>query len=192
MPPTTASQSSYTWLTYVALTVLCWGTYGIFLSTGSEGMHDPANGRMKAFLFVGIAYFLSAVLAPLLILVLSGANWNYPMKGMVLSLIAGIVGSIGALGILLALNAAPKPVGPYVPVIMTIIFALAPVLNAIISMFVSPPPGGWSKVPPLFWLGLIMAVAGGALVTKNKPGGAPPKKPVAPAPAAPAVAEQKV
>ena len=191
MPPTSATQSSSTWLSFVFLTVICWGTYGIFLASGSEGMHDPANGRMKSFLFVGIAYFLAAVLAPLLILVLSGANWNYPIKGMVLSLIAGIVGAIGALGILLALNAAPRPVGPYVPVIMTIIFSLAPVLNAIISLFVNPPAGGWSKIPPLFWLGMLMAIGGGALVTKNKPGGGPPKH-AAPAPAAPAVAEHKV
>src|ERR1700759_3849172 len=127
----TPPQSS-TWLSFTMLTVVCWGTYGIFLAFGSENMHDAANGRMKAFLFVGIAYFLAAVLAPLLILVLSGANWNYPIKGMTLSLIAGIVGAIGALGVLLALNAAPKPVGPYVPVIMTIIFALAPVLNAVV------------------------------------------------------------
>lgn len=186
MPPSSATQST-TWLSFALLTVLCWGTYGIFLAMGSENMHDPANGRMKAFLFVGLAYFLAAVLAPLLILVLSGANWNYPVKGMTLSLIAGIVGAIGALGVLLALNAAPKPVGAYVPVIMTVIFSGAPVLNAILSMIITPPPQGWAKVPPLFWLGIIMAVGGGALVTINKPGPAP-KKPAAPAPAAPAEA----
>src|SRR5580698_7671582 len=102
--PTSATQSSTTWLSFALLTVLCWGVYGVFLSLGSENMHDPANGRMKAFLFVGIAYFLAAVLAPLLILVLSGANWDYPVEGMALSLVAGIVGAIGALGVLLALN----------------------------------------------------------------------------------------
>src|SRR5580700_11019921 len=108
MPPTSAPQTS-AWLPFALLTVLCWGTYGIFLATGSENMHDPAHGRMKAFLFVGFAYFLAAVLAPLLILVLSGANWNCPMKGMVLSLIAGIVGAIGALGVLLAFGAKGNP-----------------------------------------------------------------------------------
>src|SRR6187402_1919444 len=80
MPPTADTQSSTTWMSFALLTVLCWGTYGIFLATGAEGMHDHANGRIKAFLFVGLAYFLVAVLAPLLILVLSGANWNYPVS----------------------------------------------------------------------------------------------------------------
>jgi drug/metabolite transporter (DMT)-like permease len=183
MPPTSASQSSATWISYALLTVLCWGTYGVFLATGSENMHDPANGRMKAFLFVGVAYFLAAVLAPLLILVLSGANWNYPMKGMMLSVIAGIVGAIGALGVLLAFGAKGNPA-----VVMTIVFAGAPVINAIIALMVKPPPGGMASVPPLFWVGLIMAVCGGALVTRFKPAPMPPKKPAAPV----VVAEQKV
>ena len=183
MPPSTQAPAGLTWLTFALLTVLCWGTYGVFLALGSENMHDAANGRIKAFLFVGLAYFLVAVLAPILILALSGANWTFPIKGMTWSLIAGIVGAIGALGVLLALNAAPKPPGAYVPVIMTIIFSGAPVLNALISLSVTPPPMGWSKIPLPFWLGMVLAITGGALVTKFKPG-APPKKPAA--------AEQKV
>jgi drug/metabolite transporter (DMT)-like permease len=183
--PTSDTQSSATWLYFALLTVVCWGTYGIFLATGSENMHDPANGRMKAFLFVGIAYFLAAVLAPLLILVLSGANWNYPVKGMVLSLIAGIVGAIGALGVLLAFGAKGSPV-----VVMTIVFAGAPVLSAIISLIVKPPAGGIGSVPPMFWVGLILAVCGGGLVTKFKPSPAPHKKPAAAVPT-PKAFEQK-
>jgi drug/metabolite transporter (DMT)-like permease len=186
MPPTSAPQST-AWLSFTLLTVACWGTYGIFLATGSESMHDPANGRIKAFLFVGIAYFLAAVLAPLLILVLSGANWNYPVKGMTLSLVAGIVGAIGALGALLAFGAKGNPV-----TVMTIIFAGAPVLNAIIAMIIKPPAGGYSTVNPLFWVGLVLAIGGGYLVGKFKPG-PPQKKPAASAPAAPApAASEKV
>ena len=171
--PTTDSQSTTTWLTFALLTVFCWGTYGVFLHTGQMGMADPANGRMKAFLFVGIAYFLAAVLAPLIILVLSGANWSYPFKGMAWSLIAGIVGAIGALGVLLAFGAKGNPA-----VVMTIVFSGAPVVNAIISLMVAPPEGGLSKIPGLFWVGMIMAVIGGALVTKNKPAPHVAKKPV--------------
>jgi hypothetical protein len=174
MPPTTQSPAGLTWLTFALLTVLCWGTYGVFLHTGSMGMQDAANGRMKAFLFVGIAYFLVAVLAPLLILVLSGANWNYPIKGMAWSLIAGIVGAIGALGVLLAFGAKGNPA-----VVMTIIFSGAPVINALIALMVTPPAGGWSAIPFPFWIGMILAVTGGALVTKFKPAPHPPQKPAA-------------
>jgi drug/metabolite transporter (DMT)-like permease len=182
MPPTSDTQSSATWLSFALLTVLCWGTYGIFLATGSENMHDPANGRMKAFLFVGIAYFLAAVLAPLLILVLSGANWNYPVKGMVLSLVAGIVGAVGALGVLLAFGAKGNPA-----VVMTIVFSGAPVINAVIALIVKPPANGIGSVPFQFWLGILLAVCGGALVTKYKPGPSHAPKPAA----APVAVEQK-
>lgn len=174
MPPSTDSQSSATWLSFALLTVICWGTYGIFLATGAEGMHDQANGRMKAFLFVGLAYFLAAVLAPLLILVLSGANWNYPVKGMVLSLVAGTVGAIGALGVLLAFGAKGNPA-----VVMTIVFSGAPVVNAIVSLLVKPPAGGWGNIPFPFWIGICLAVAGGGLVTRFKPAPSAPPKPAA-------------
>ena len=46
-----------TWLAFAFLTVISWGVYGVFLHTGQVAMQDPANGRYKAFLFVGIAYF---------------------------------------------------------------------------------------------------------------------------------------
>src|SRR3954464_9054473 len=91
-----------TWLLFSFLTVVSWGVYGAFLHTGQMAMGDPVNGRYKAFLFVGIAYFLTAVLAPLAVLMANGANWNYPARGMTWSLIAGIVGAIGAFGVLLA------------------------------------------------------------------------------------------
>ncbi|MCU0788678.1 MAG: hypothetical protein MUC91_10895, partial [Verrucomicrobia bacterium] len=66
------------WLLYVLLTVGCWGVYGVFLHSGTLGMADPVNGRIKAFLFVGLAYFLTAVVAPLLILKVNGATWSFP------------------------------------------------------------------------------------------------------------------
>ena len=166
MPPTQA-QPGLTWLAFALLTVFTWGVYGIFLHTGQVNMQDPVNGRYKAFLFVGLAYFLVAVIAPLLMLVLTGANWKYPVGGMAWSLIAGIVGAVGAFGVLLAFGAKGNPA-----VVMTIVFAGAPVVNAIIAIVTNPPEGGWCAIPPLFWVGLICAVVGGGLVTKFKP--APP------------------
>ena len=68
------------WLIYALMTVACWGLYGIFLHSGQMGMADAVNGRYKAFLFVGLAYFLTAVLAPLAILVARGASWTFPYE----------------------------------------------------------------------------------------------------------------
>ena len=108
---------------FALLTVVCWGTYGVCMHIGSSNMADKENGRIMAFLWVGLAYFLTAVVAPLIILKLKGGNiafWSYPTKGWQWSLIAGTLGAIGALGVLLAFGKMPSPA--YVPVIMSIIF----------------------------------------------------------------------
>src|SRR6266566_4698349 len=133
-----------TWLAFAFVTVVSWGVYGVFLHTGQVAMQDPVNGRYKAFLFVGIAYFLTAVLAPLALLIVKGAAFSaYTSKGMGWSLIAGIVGAIGAFGVLLAFGAGGKP-----GVVMSIVFAGAPVVNAVYTLWQHPPPGGWSSIKP--------------------------------------------
>ena len=166
------------WLLYAFLTVACWGVYGFFLHTGSMGIGDPANGRIKAFLIVGLAYFLTAVLAPIAILTAKGSSpafWTYPGKGFWWSLLAGTVGAIGALGVLLAFGAAPDPKPAYVPVIMSIIFAGAPIVNAFVALANHPPAGGWGAVKPQFYVGIALAAVGASLVTYYKPNPAPSK-----------------
>lgn len=163
-----------TWLYFSLMTVVSWGVYGVFLHSGQVAMSDPVNGRYKAFLFVGIAYFLTAVLAPLAVLLAKGASWAYPAKGMGWSLLAGIVGAIGAFGVLLAFGAKGTP-----PVVMSIIFAGAPVVNAIVALSMHPPAGGWGSIKPQFYAGILLAAIGGSLVTLYKPGPAAPHKPAA-------------
>ena len=162
---------------YALLTVVCWGTYGICMHTGSVNMKDAENGRIMAFLWVGLAYFLTAVVAPLIILKLKGGNiafWNYPTSGWKWSLIAGTLGAVGALGVLLAFGSAaaekPTPPGWFVPVVMSIIFAGAPMVNAIVS---TTKEGNWgralSKDHWPFFIGIAMAALGGFLITKYAP-----------------------
>jgi hypothetical protein len=158
------APSGLGWLAFAALTVGCWGLYGVFLHSGQAAMSDPVNGRYKAFLWVGLAYFLTAVLAPLALLLARGASWDYPLKGIGWSLVAGILGAAGALGVLLAFGAKGTPA-----VVMSIVFAGAPVVNAIYSLAQHPPESGWSKLPLPFVLGIVLAAAGGCLVTLYKP-----------------------
>jgi drug/metabolite transporter (DMT)-like permease len=162
------------WLVYALMTVASWGVYGIFLHSGQMGMKDTVNGRYKAFLFVGLAYFLTAVLAPLAILLFRGADWNYPKGGMVWSLIAGIAGALGAFCVLLAFGAKGTPA-----VVMSIVFAGAPVINAVVAVLQHPPSGGLGSIKPQFYLGIILAALGGCLVTLYKPAAAPAAKPQA-------------
>lgn len=168
-------MSSYSWLVFALGTVLTWGLYGIFLHMGQVGMGDPVNGRYKAFLFVGVAYFLTAVLAPLLLLVMRGADWSFPAKGLWLSLFAGILGAIGAFFVLLSLGAAIGAKVQNAPgVVMSIVFAGAPIVNAVVSISMAQD---WGRIRWPFLLGLVMAAAGGYLVTKFKPVHAAPAKP---------------
>jgi drug/metabolite transporter (DMT)-like permease len=171
---TANSNPGFSWLMFSLLTVVSWGVYGAFLHAGQMGMTDPINGRYKAFLLVGVAYFITAVLAPLAVLVKNGANiqfWNYPPKGLWWSLIAGIVGAVGAFGVLLAFGAKGTPA-----VVMSIVFAGAPVVNAVYTLALHPPAGGLSTIKFPFYLGIILAALGGCLVTYFKPN--PPARPV--------------
>ncbi len=167
-------MSSYSWLFFALGTVVTWGLYGIFLHMGQMGMADPSNGRYKAFLFVGVAYFLTAVLAPLAILVVRGSDWNFPGKGLWLSLIAGILGAIGAFFVLLSLGALFAQGNKSAPaIVMSIIFAGAPIVNAIVSMVMHPPAGGLGGIRWQFVLGIFMAALGAYFVVKFKPDPAP-------------------
>src|SRR5688572_3103259 len=160
-----SASAGNTWLAFTLLTVFSWGVYGILLHKGQVLMGDPANGRYKAFLFVGIAYFLTAVLAPLFLLMTKGAAFSgYTSAGSWWSLIAGIAGAIGAFGVLLAFGAKGKP-----PEVMAIVFAGAPVVNAIVSLAITRHQLDWSRISPLFYLGIALALGGGALVTLYKP-----------------------
>jgi hypothetical protein len=165
-----ASGPGMTWLFWALLTVASWGLYGVLLHAGQVSMADPVNGRYKAFLFVGIAYFLTAVVAPLVVLKLNGATWGFPGRGMALSLAAGIVGAVGAFGVLLAFGAKGSPA-----VVMSIVFAGAPVVNAFVALAVHPPGGGLSGLRWQFVLGIALAALGGCLVTLYKPGPAASK-----------------
>ncbi len=165
------------WLLLALVTVASWGLYGIFLHAGQVGMKDPQLGRYKAFLFVGIAYFLTAVLAPLGVLLASkNMNWSMPPKGMWLSLLAGILGAIGAFFVLLAMASGTKSgMSPAIVAVsvMSIIFAGAPIVNAIVATAMHPPKGGLTAIPLPFIAGILLAALGGFMVTKFKPTPAP-------------------
>lgn len=183
-----------TWLIFALCTVVCWGLYGLFIHTGVMAL-DPRNdpdARFKAFLFVGLAYFLTAVLAPVLLLLVRGADWSFMtnVRGVSWSLLAGIVGAAGAFFVLLALAAAGNP--QKVPMIMSIVFAGAPIVNAI-AAFISHPPrnaaGGidLSVVHPVFYVGIALAACGGLLVSLFKPDASKPAATPRAADTAPAV-----
>jgi len=164
-----AGSAGWSWLGFALMTVISWGCYGVFLHSGQMGMADPVNGRYKAFLFVGVAYFFTAVVAPLVVLQLNGSDWGFPGSGVAWSLFAGIVGAAGAFFVLLAFGAGGTPT-----VVMAIVFAGAPIINAFVAYAFHPPAGGLANLRWQFVLGIVLAAVGGALVSLYKPDSAPP------------------
>lgn len=173
------------WLIFAICTVAFWGLYGVMLHAGVSAFKPGTNpaARYEAFLFVGLAYFLTAVVAPLAMLMWQGTNWQFLRNGAGVkwSLLAGIVGAAGAFCVLLAFGARGKPA-----VVMSIVFAGAPIVNAIVALLMHPPHGGWSSLRWPFVLGIVLAAAGGCLVTLYRPMD-PPKPATAVAPPPPPV-----
>ena len=178
MPSGDGAGAGMTWLVFALLSVAAWGVYGLLLHSGQVGMADAWNGRYKAFLFVGVAYFITAVLAPLAWLATrgGGTSWSFPSAGIAWSLLAGVAGAVGAFGVLLASGARGTP-----PVVMSIVFAGAPVVNSVVALILQPPAGGWSGGRWPFYVGIVLAALGGCLVTlyKPNPAAAPPARAVA-------------
>ncbi len=158
---------SKAWLIFVFMTVSSWGLYGVFLHQGQVAMGDlkvDPNVRYKAFLFVGLAYLLAAVIGSALMLIVNGSDWQFTGKGVSWSFLAGLVGAIGAFGVLLAFGAGGRPA-----VVMSIVFAGAPIVNAVVATLSHPPAGGWGAVRWQFVAGILLAALGGCLVMLYRP-----------------------
>lgn len=166
-----------TWLTFALLTVLSWGVYGILLHKGRSFMPgvtppgpEAANASLKAFLFVGVAYFVVAIVGPAILLVQRGTDWSFSGAGMGWSFFAGVAGAIGAFTLILALGAAAAIYKGAAPAqVMPIVFAGAPVVNTIVAMIIHPPEGGWKAIPLPFIIGIILAACGTFLVAYYSP-----------------------
>ncbi len=163
----------------IALAIVCWGAYGPVLHKGQAAMHQS---RLRPFLCVGLAYFVIAVLVPELWLAALPEASEYSFSGTIWSLAAGAAGAIGALGVIMAFNFGGKPV-----YVMPLVFGGAPVVN---TLFTTILGGLWSKVSAMFLAGLILVIAGAAMVLVFAPKGAPPPPPEEPkAPPAPQAGE---
>lgn len=143
----------------ILLTALCWGMYGNVLHTGQ---HELDNSALKAFICVGMAYFVIAMIVPTTLLVIQGklkGDWTGP--GVFWSMMAGAVGAFGALGITLALSHGGHPI-----YVMPLVFGGAPVVNTLVSTYTAR---NWKSINPIFIAGLMLVVAGAATVLVNKP-----------------------
>lgn len=149
----------------IATVILCWGAYGPVLHKGQAAMH---HSRLRPLLCVGLAYFAIAVVVPNMLLLAAPEESAYTFGGTLWSLAAGAAGAIGALGIIMAFNFGGKPV-----FVMPLVFGGAPVVN---TLFTTMSRGLWGDVRPMFLAGLILVIAGAAIVLVFAPKGKPPAK----------------
>lgn len=170
----------------ILLTGVCWGSYGPVLHWGQNAM-PTANDRMRPFLCVGLAYFVIAVVVPMILLgggALSPSTWT--MKGFFWSSAAGVAGAVGALGIVIALTNGGKP-----SYVMPLVFGLAPVINSAFTLYFM---GTWKDFQgePMklgfFLAGLILVAVGAVTVLVSTPKPKPHGKPAVAATAAPKAA----
>jgi len=162
-----ASHTGFgTWIAQmlaIALTIVCWGSYGPVLHKGQAAMH---HSRMRPLICVGMAYFVIAVVVPYFFLGEMGEASTYASWGTLWSLAAGAFGAAGALGIILAFNSGGRPV-----FVMPLVFGGAPVIN---TMFTLTRHGLWGEINALFWAGLILVIAGAVMVLVLGPRGEKP------------------
>ncbi len=169
----------FEWWMFVIGAVLSWGVYVPVLHEGQVSMGDARTGpgALRAFLCVGIAYFVTAVVIPLVALYFgwaapekldfSDADGNLKSRALTFATLGGVAGAAGALCIIFSIKfgGAPLYVAP-------LVFAGAPIVNAIVSVawhwkpYYTDPAlqRGWL----LFSAGILLAAVGAGLVLYSK------------------------
>ena len=145
------------WIVFALGAALSWGLYGPALHNGQVQLASP----MRALLCVGIAYFLIGVLVPIASLSSQGGLHGFTMKGSVAATLGGALGAAGAVCIIFAFKYGGLPT-----YVMPLVFAGAPLVNVLFSIWQHPP-----KTPPnpLLYVGFLLAATGAGLVLYFKP-----------------------
>jgi uncharacterized membrane protein len=159
------------WHAFVIGAVMSWGIYVPVLHEGQTVIGGkPSDGAARAFLCVGLAYFVTAVVIPLVLLSLGLAGGEqlsfttkegeFNSRGVLFATVGGVAGAAGALCIILSIKNGGSPL-----FIAPLVFAGAPIVNALVSLAWHPPkfmPG------PMFYTGIVLAAAGAGLVLYSK------------------------
>ena len=181
-------MSDRTWLLYVLMAGLCWGTYVPLIAFGGRNLSAPGHpfaGRYAAFLCVGVAYVVIAVVFPLARSYSVGEPIPSKPVGLVFAGLAGVAGALGALGVIFATAAAKPEDRMY---IAPLIFTLAPLLNTIVSLFWHPTADqplhfGLPEEMPSWklFVGVVLVGVGAGLILLSKEEMEKPPAPRSPA-----------
>ncbi len=164
---------------FIAGAALSWGVYVPLVHDATTKL----GSNLRAFLMVGVAYFGVAVLIPSIFILLmkndptvkNPAALNWAPMSLTWGLMAGIAGAAGALCVIFAVKEAGAA-GPLI--VAPLVFAGAPIINTIASMTFLAHGKKFEAPSGVYYLGLVLAASGMAMVMLNKPkpvgGGKPP------------------
>jgi uncharacterized membrane protein len=145
------------WIIFALGAALSWGLYGPILHQGQVELKNP----MRALLCVGVAYFLVGVLVPVVSLWSQGQLGGFNTKGSLAATAGGALGALGAVCIIFAFKTGGLPT-----YVMPLVFAGAPLVNVLFSMWLHPPK---TSPNPLLYAGFVLASLGAGLVLYFKP-----------------------
>lgn len=153
-------------LLFVAGAALSWGNYVPLVHIAAQKLHS----NLRAFLAVGVAYFLVAVLIPGFFIFVLGKDPtakgvpNFDTVPVAWGILAGTAGALGALFVIFAVTTGGKGAAIYVA---PLVFAGAPIVNTIATITLYHPV---KTMPDMrFFFGLVLAAAGAAMVMIYKP-----------------------
>lgn len=160
----------WTVIAYVLGAALAWGVYVPVVHEATTKL----GSNLRAFLMVGAAYFLVAVLVPcVFIFVLKSdptakdvAKLNWGTAHMLWGIAAGTAGAMGALCVIFAVRDAGA-IGPLI--VAPLVFAGAPIINTIASFTIFAHGKKYESPGALFYVGLLLAAGGMVMVWFNKP-----------------------
>jgi hypothetical protein len=179
-----------TWLWFVLLAGLSWGVYVPAISFGIRALDRNAFG---AFLCVGVAYFLVAIVVPIAFFTSQNSWPSWTATGVTFATFAGVAGALGGLCVIFARRFGGNPL-----YIGSLIFGLAPVINALVSLVWHPEPDKpfHFQLPAAgpdwkLWAGVVLVGIGAFLVlysnaeseAKPKAAGQPTAQATVPTPA---------
>lgn len=149
-------------LPFVVLALVSWGLYGPVLHEGQHLLGDGVHpSSLRPLICVGLAYFLIAVVVPLVVLRSREEEGSWTVMGVVWSFLGGVAGALGALGIVLAFKFHGSPV-----YVMPLVFGLAPVVTTFFTMWLAQT---FKEANPPFFAGVILVAVGAAGVLGFQP-----------------------
>ena len=150
-------------------TALCWGLYGPTL--GKARLHDPTSTPFKAYIGIGFAYLVIAIIGATIVMLLVGKDKAEYTPSIPWGFGAGTLGAFGAMFLTLAMFSG----GAKIPhAVMPVVFGGAVTITALYTIVTSK---GTVTGGPLLWVGIIGMGISAVLVAANTPHPHPPKKP---------------